>query len=485
MKRLIFILLFPLSLMAQDTIRVVGQKLGTPSGEWKQFVITANSASIVQGTGTVALPSGGGSTDSSIFATVYQLGLKANLAEMNNALSGKAASSHGHAISEVTNLQTTLDAKLATTAVRQGAYLSDTTKFPLMNSLRQGAYLSDTTKFPLTTALGQGAYLSDTTKFAPTSHTQAQSTITGLIDSLAEKADLDEMNTIFNGKAESYHVHEISDVLDLETNLGTKQATISNLADTSKYVESRDTTTLVASKTYTNNALQWKETLANKNTASGYAGLTASTKLTASQGQEVWTVTDLTSYATTSGTGTQAILSTITTPATNQVLAWNGTNWVNQNDATGSGLSNYISVKRTADTSTSLATPLQIGGMAFSVTSGVYYSYKYVLLYQTAVTTTGIKLALTFPAVTTQSARVTISGQTIDGATTEPWCGTINSSSDVVTSTGVAVVNVNYVATIEGNILPSASGYLVLQWSSETTAAATLKQGSIGYIWSF
>ncbi|MGH7178596.1 MAG: hypothetical protein ACREJC_14560, partial [Tepidisphaeraceae bacterium] len=77
-------------------------------------------------------------------------------------------------------------------------------------------------------------------------------------------------------------------------------------------------------------ATQTAERLANKDAASGYAGLTAGTKLNLAQGQEVWAAADLTSYASTSGTGTQAILSTITSPLTNDVLTWSGTNWINQ-----------------------------------------------------------------------------------------------------------------------------------------------------------
>ncbi|MBI4164305.1 MAG: hypothetical protein HY508_01065, partial [Acidobacteria bacterium] len=78
------------------------------------------------------------------------------------------------------------------------------------------------------------------------------------------------------------------------------------------------------------------EVTGNKNAASGYAGLTAGTKLNTAQGQEVWSVTDLTDYASTSGTGAAAIRSTITSPSTNDVLAWNGTNWINQAPSGGS-----------------------------------------------------------------------------------------------------------------------------------------------------
>jgi hypothetical protein len=78
------------------------------------------------------------------------------------------------------------------------------------------------------------------------------------------------------------------------------------------------------------------ETQNNKNAASGYAGLTAGTKLTASQGQEVWGVSDLTDYSTTSGSGSTALKATITSPSSNDVLTWNGSNWINQAASGGS-----------------------------------------------------------------------------------------------------------------------------------------------------
>jgi len=67
----------------------------------------------------------------------------------------------------------------------------------------------------------------------------------------------------------------------------------------------------------------------NKNAASGYAGLDASSKLTASQGQEVWGLTDLTDVSGTSGSGSTAIRATFTSLAANDIPKWNGSNWVN------------------------------------------------------------------------------------------------------------------------------------------------------------
>lgn len=93
------------------------------------------------------------------------------------------------------------------------------------------------------------------------------------------------------------------------------------------------------------------EVTGNKNAASGYAGLTSGTKLTAAQGQEVWAVTDLTTYDGTSGTGSTALLATLTGLATGDLLKWSGTNWVNTasaakadaltNDPTDCGANQY------------------------------------------------------------------------------------------------------------------------------------------------
>jgi hypothetical protein len=79
--------------------------------------------------------------------------------------------------------------------------------------------------------------------------------------------------------------------------------------------------------------------------------LTSGTKLTAAQGQEVWAVTDLTTYDGTSGTGSTALLATLTGLATGDLLKWSGTNWVNTasaakadaltNDPTDCGANQY------------------------------------------------------------------------------------------------------------------------------------------------
>ena len=114
--------------------------------------------------------------------------------------------------------------------------------------------------------------------------------------------------------------------------------------------------------------------------------------------------------------------------------------------------------------------------MGFNVSSGTTYTFYYLLIYSTAATTTGIKTTLTAPSGTLVAYAMHY-GHAADGVGT-PWAGTINSSGDVVTSTAVAVINVNYMAVIEGTFIASANGAVNLQWGPEVAAAATLKTGS-------
>ncbi len=85
------------------------------------------------------------------------------------------------------------------------------------------------------------------------------------------------------------------------------------------------------------------EITGNKNAAGGYAGLTASSKLNASQGQEVWSVTDLTDYSGTSGSGSTALKTTVSAPSSGQCLTWSGSNWVNGSCSGGSSNHNLLS----------------------------------------------------------------------------------------------------------------------------------------------
>lgn len=151
---------------------------------------------------------------------------------------------------------------------------------------------------------------------ANTSHTHSEGEVTNLVTDLAAKAPL-------------AHSHVESDVTNLVTDLAAKVPTSRSVSTSSPLAGGG---TLAADLTL---ACPTCEVTGNKDAASGYAGLTSGSKLTASQGQEVWSSADLTDFASKSGSGTTILGATITSPASTHYLGWSGTNWVNRAIAAG------------------------------------------------------------------------------------------------------------------------------------------------------
>lgn len=137
-------------------------------------------------------------------------------------------------------------------------------------------------------------------------------------------------------------------------------------------------------------------------------------------------------------------------------------------------------VKLTADLAASTSTTLaNTTGLSFAVTAGNYYSFEFVVLFQSAATTTGIRLGLTCPAFTVYSARVEVP-VAADGVSADMQ-GWLTTSGDSVLGTGVQAITTTYAAIIRGLILPSANGTIQVQHATEVAASGvTIKQGSHG-----
>lgn len=138
----------------------------------------------------------------------------------------------------------------------------------------------------------------------------------------------------------------------------------------------------------------------------------------------------------------------------------------------------YLSADEAGKTNATLSDT----GLLFAVSSGVYYAFQFFGTYRSTVLTVGVKLGLTVPAFTRFGAQVRIGGFAGDGAGSE-YQGVINASGDSVFSTAVAAINVDMPFTVEGVLVPSTNGTLMLQYAAETTGATvTLRQGSCGIL---
>jgi len=143
----------------------------------------------------------------------------ADVTSLQTSLDGKASTSHSHAIADVTSLQTSLDAKAAST---HGHVISDTTG--LQTALDGKAASSHTHGLADLTATGT----KDSTTFLRGDNTWAVPAGGGgsvewgdITGTLASQTDL---QTALNGKASSTHSHAISDVTSLQTTLDGKAA---------------------------------------------------------------------------------------------------------------------------------------------------------------------------------------------------------------------------------------------------------------------
>jgi len=144
--------------------------------------------------------------------------------------------------------------------------------------------------------------------------------------------------------------------------------------------------------------------------------------------------------------------------------------------ASGSGAPTVVTLSADSSAFTTTAYT-NVTGLAVALTAGSTYRIDGYVLFTSAATTTGLKVALTYPAVTFGSFNV--DGPVAADGTAGFLQGTITSSGDGITFTGVQVAGTTYLAQITGLIKPSASGNLQVQAATEVAASnIVVKAGS-------
>lgn len=147
-------------------------------------------------------------------------------------------------------------------------------------------------------------------------------------------------------------------------------------------------------------------------------------------------------------------------------------------------------VKITSDINTSSETLGNATGLSFSVTSGQYYYFRFVLLVQSDNTNVGLQYATTHPSVTAYGARVShmaTSGATDIGATHEHQ-GYLTAADAQCSASTTSEADTSLISVVEGIIIPSADGTLQLQYAVESGAGSgtvTIKQGSMGWLYDY
>jgi collagen type VII alpha len=150
---------------------------------------------------------------------------------------------------------------------------------------------------------------------------------------------------------------------------------------------------------------------------------------------------------------------------------------------TGNGLlSNLISsVKQSGDvTNSSGSAPSNVSGLAFTLTSGERYYFKFVVQGQSAATGTGLAFTFTAPSMT--FAEWKVKNQQAAGGTDQYYENSSNTITTVLVSASVVGANTDYIFIIEGICQPSANGTLQLQCRSEVALSQITVKNGVGYL---
>ena len=134
-------------------------------------------------------------------------------------------------------------------------------------------------------------------------------------------------------------------------------------------------------------------------------------------------------------------------------------------------------VRLSSDVSTSSTSCcVDATGLSFSVSTGKFYHFKFLVRWDTTLTTRGIGLTLNGPTTTFLNYDVIYP--------TSQTSGVIHSNNaynlDITTGTSAAFTNI---AIIEGLIQPSAGGTLIVRFQADNAASpVTIRTNSIGFL---
>lgn len=139
-------------------------------------------------------------------------------------------------------------------------------------------------------------------------------------------------------------------------------------------------------------------------------------------------------------------------------------------------------VKITADQTSTSTTVANVTGLAFSVLSGRYYRFSFEMIHRTTDLTKGLRATITTPTFTSFAAVCRSMAGASGGGGEHQY--PISASGEEVAFANATGADTDYIARIEGSILPSANGTIQVQFGLEATAATvTIRKGSNGLLW--
>lgn len=139
-------------------------------------------------------------------------------------------------------------------------------------------------------------------------------------------------------------------------------------------------------------------------------------------------------------------------------------------------------VRKTSDETFSSTSAADSTGMGFAVVSGNVYHFRYVVFFDTNATSVGIRLGINGPTTTAlrYGGYVPVSAPNGAGSAIMHVSGDTYGVGTFAATTGPGTALT--MAIIEGIIIPSANGTLILRHASETATDTTVYANSFGVL---
>ncbi len=142
-----------------------------------------------------------------------------------------------------------------------------------------------------------------------------------------------------------------------------------------------------------------------------------------------------------------------------------------------------VSKVASSDTSNSTITPVDVNGLSFPLAANTKYYYKFVIIHEATLDTTGIGFGITGPSSLTTSNWCVNTTATLASSAPGHWGSYCGVGDADATTSGIENQGTNFTSTMEGYIETGAnSGDLKLRMKSEAAQETIVKTGSFGLV---
>lgn len=150
------------------------------------------------------------------------------------------------------------------------------------------------------------------------------------------------------------------------------------------------------------------------------------------------------------------------------------------------GLETEMRVFKTADQTVATTTLGNVTDLSFTVAASTLYAFEFWLVYQAAVGTTGLKIAVAVTTATSDVLVYEIQNPIANGALGTDNLSTqqFQASAGTLTQAATVTATTNYIAFVRGVIsVTGTGGTITLQFAGDAAANITAKKGSFGKLY--